>query len=170
MVEPGFVVAACDHGCLPAFDRASRTGLWPAEGQREPGADAAFVSLRELFEASDIVSLHLPFTVATEHLVDAATLGLMKPGSILVNTAHAGPVDEAALADALASGHLGAAGLDIWPTPPLPPDHTPARPRQRGAEPGRGGRTPEALRRALAVAAETARRLRDGRPLLHRIA
>ena len=91
-------------------------------GQREPGADTTFVPLRELFETSDIVSLHLPLTAATERLVDAAALGLMKPGSVLVNTAHAGLIEEAALVDALASGHLGAAGLDVVATPPQPRD------------------------------------------------
>ena len=139
-------------------------------GQREPGADATFVPLRELFETSDIVSLHLPLTAATERLVDAAALGLMRPGSVLVNTAHAGLVDEAALVDALASGHLGAAGLDVLATQPLPRDHPLLGLANVVLSPGVAGRTPEALRRALAVAVENARRLRDGRPLLHRIA
>ena len=139
-------------------------------GQREPGADATFVPLRELFETSDIVSLHLPLTAATERLVDAAALGLMRPGSVLVNTAHAGLVDEAALVDALASGHLGAAGLDVLSTQPLPRDHPLLGLGNVVLSPGVAARTPEALRRALAVAVENARRLRDGRPLLHRIA
>src|SRR4051812_30259335 len=136
-------------------------------GQREPGADANFVPLRELFETSDIISLHLPLTAATERLVDAAALALMKPGSILINTAHAELVDEAALA----SRHLGAAGLDAWAAPPPQPrDHPLLGVGNLVLSPGVAGRTPEALRRALAVAVENARRMRDGRPLLHRIA
>ena len=137
---------------------------------REPGADAAFVPLRELFETSDVVSLHLPVTAETERLVDAAALGLMRPGAVLVNTAHAGLVDEAALADALASGHLGAAGLDTFATEPLPRDQPLLGLDNVVLSPGMAGRTPEALRRALAVAVENGRRLRDGRPLLHRVA
>jgi phosphoglycerate dehydrogenase-like enzyme len=90
---------------------------------REPAADAAFVPLRELFETSDVVSLHLPPAPENERLVDAAALGLMQPGAVLVNTAHGGLVDEAALADALASRHLGAAGLDVFATEPVPRDH-----------------------------------------------
>jgi phosphoglycerate dehydrogenase-like enzyme len=139
-------------------------------GQQEPGADATFVPLRELFETSDIISLHLPLTAATERLVDAAALGLMQPGSVLVNTANAGLVDEAALVDALASGHLGAAGLDVLVTQPLPRDHPLLGFANVVLSPGVAGRTPEALRRALAVAVENACRLRGGRPLLHRIA
>src|SRR4051794_9790227 len=96
--------------------------------QQEPGADATFVPLRELFETGDLISLHLPLTAATERLVDAAAFGLMKPGSVLVNTAHAELVDEAALADALASGHLGAAGRGTAAAPPPPGGAPPASP------------------------------------------
>jgi phosphoglycerate dehydrogenase-like enzyme len=137
---------------------------------REPGADAVFVPLRELMETSDVVSLHLPPTPETERLVDAAVLGLMKRGAVLVNTADGGLVDEAALADALASGHLGAAGLDVFATEPLPRDHPLLGLDNVVLSPRAAGRTPEALRRALRVAVENASRLRDGRPLLHRVA
>ena len=114
--------------------------------------------------------MHLPITAETERLVDAAALGLMRPGSVLVNTAHAGLVDEPALVDALASGHLGAAGLDVISTQPLPRQHHPLLALANVVlSPVVAGRTPEALRRALAVAVENAYRLRDGRPLLHRI-
>jgi phosphoglycerate dehydrogenase-like enzyme len=137
---------------------------------REPGADAVFVPLRELIETSDVVSLHLPPTPETERLVDAAVLGLMKRGAVLVNTADGGLVDEAALAGALASGHLGAAGLDVFATEPLPRDHPLLGLDNVVLSPRAAGRTPEALRRALRVAVENASRLRDGRPLLHRVA
>jgi phosphoglycerate dehydrogenase-like enzyme len=137
---------------------------------REPGADAVFVPLRELIETSDVVSLHLPLAPETERLVDAAALGLMKRGAVLVNTADGGLVDEAALADALASRHLGAAGLDVFATEPLPRDHPLLGLDNVVLSPRAAGRTPEALRRALRVAVENASRLRDGRPLLHRVA
>ncbi len=69
---------------------------------------------------SDIVSLHLPCTSATANIINRDTLAKMKPGSILINTARGGLVDEAALADALESGHLWGAGLDAFVIePPL---------------------------------------------------
>jgi phosphoglycerate dehydrogenase-like enzyme len=137
---------------------------------REPAADAAFVPLREQFETSDVVSLHLLPAPEAERLVDAAALGLMRRGAVLVNAAHGGLVDEAALADALESRHLGAAGLDVFAAGPPPRGHPLLGLENVVLSPGAAGRTPEALRRALAVAAENARRLRAGRPLLHRVA
>src|SRR6201999_664153 len=67
--------------------------------------------LPELLAESDIVSLHLPLTEQTHHLLDAQALSAMKPGAVLVNTSRGAVVDEAALVDALRSGHLAAAGL-----------------------------------------------------------
>ncbi len=131
---------------------------------------AAFVPLRELVETSDVVSLHLPLTPETERLVDASALGLMKPGSVLVNTAHGGLVDEAALAEALACRHLRAAGLDAFAAEPLPRDHPLLALDNVVVSPRVAWLTPEALRRSLRAAVENGRRLREGRPLLHRVA
>ncbi len=77
------------------------------------------VTLEELLASADIVSLHLPCTAETTDLINAHTLAKMKPGSVLINTARGGLVDEQALADALAGGHLMAAGLDAFKTEPL---------------------------------------------------
>ena len=115
----------------------------------EPEAAATFVPLRELFEASDVVSLHLPLTPETERLVDASALGLMKPGAVLVNTAQGGLVDEAALAEALACGHLRAAGLDAFAAEPLPRDHPLLALDNVVVSPRPAWLTLEALRRAL---------------------
>lgn len=73
-----------------------------------------YVELSELYRASDIVSLHVPLTPATHHLVDAAALASMKRGAMLVNTGRGALVDSRALVEALKSGSLGAAGLDVY--------------------------------------------------------
>jgi lactate dehydrogenase-like 2-hydroxyacid dehydrogenase len=71
-------------------------------------------SIEALAAEADILSLHVPGGGGTRHLIDATTLAAMKPGSILINTARGGVVDEAALVDALGSGHLAAAALDVY--------------------------------------------------------
>jgi phosphoglycerate dehydrogenase-like enzyme len=78
--------------------------------------------LDDLLAEADIVSLHSPCTPETTNLINQQTLARMKPGSVLINTARGGLVDEDALAKALAGGHLFAAGLDVFKVEPLPLD------------------------------------------------
>lgn len=79
--------------------------------------------LDELLAEADIISLNCPLTPATRHLLDRDSLARTKPGAILINTGRGPLVDEAALVEALASGHLGGAGLDVFE---FEPDITPA--------------------------------------------
>ena len=77
------------------------------------------VSLNELLETADIVSLHCPLTPQTRNLIGRNELAAMKPGAILINTARGGIVDEQALADALQAGHLGGASIDVFSAEPI---------------------------------------------------
>lgn len=77
-------------------------------------------SLETVLAEADAVSLHVPLTPATRHLLGRANLARMKPASVLVNTARGGLVDEDALALALEAGHIAAAGLDVTEHEPLP--------------------------------------------------
>jgi glyoxylate reductase len=92
-----------------------------ARSPRDPDDpdDPTRVSLDELWRRSDAVSLHVPLTAETRHLVDDAALAKMKPDAVLVNTARGPIVDEMALCRALAEGRIGGAGLDVFENEPL---------------------------------------------------
>jgi (S)-sulfolactate dehydrogenase len=100
----GMSVAAYDP-LLPAEDAA-----W-AHAIRQP--------LTELLKDSDVVSLHVPLTDATRNMIDARAIATMRRGAVLVNAARGGVVDEAALCEALRSGHLGGAALDVFAREPI---------------------------------------------------
>jgi glyoxylate reductase len=91
------------------------------------GTDVVLVGrdddLHAALSRADAVSLHAPLTRETHGLIDAAALAAMRPGAILVNTARGGLVDQAALLEALRTGAIGAAALDVTdPEPPAPDD------------------------------------------------
>ena len=99
------------------------SGIYCDPQVRLPEAEAAGLGLRagdfdEVLGAADVLTLHVPLTDATRGLIDGAALAKLKPGAILVNTARGGIVDEPALAEALASGRVLAAGLDVFEAEP----------------------------------------------------
>jgi D-3-phosphoglycerate dehydrogenase len=81
------------------------------------------VTHKELFQRADILTLHVPLSEQTKHIVNARTLGLMKSTAYLVNTCRGAVVDTEALVKALQAGKLGGAGLDVHEQEPLPADH-----------------------------------------------
>jgi phosphoglycerate dehydrogenase-like enzyme len=91
------------------------------ERAAEAGAEA--VAKDELFRRADVVSVHLVLSHRSRGLVGAQELALMKPTAYLVNTSRGPIVDEAALLDALHSGRIAGAGIDVYDTEPLPPSH-----------------------------------------------
>ncbi|MFH1469181.1 MAG: D-glycerate dehydrogenase [Pseudomonadota bacterium] len=108
IVGPGRIGAAVAH-------RARAFGMEVVVAARSEHPEVGpRLPLDELLRVSDVVSLHCPLTSATHHLLDARRLALMKPEAILINTARGPVVDEGALVAALASGRLGAAGLDVY--------------------------------------------------------
>ncbi|MEF8834095.1 MAG: C-terminal binding protein [Halofilum sp. (in: g-proteobacteria)] len=92
-------------------------------GDAIAAAGAEPVSFDDLFRRADVLSLHSPLTPETEGMVNARTLGLMRPGAILVNSARGRIIDEDALVAALDAGTLGGAGLDVLSAEPPPDDH-----------------------------------------------
>ncbi len=82
-------------------------------------ADVRQSELSALLAEADVISVHVPLSDATRHLIDADAMARMKSGAILVNTARGGVVDELALCEALRSGRLGGAALDVFETEPL---------------------------------------------------
>jgi D-3-phosphoglycerate dehydrogenase len=96
----------------------------------EPSPDTAFCSrhgvtlttLDDLLGQSDLVSLHVPLSAATRHLIDRDRLSLMPRHAVIINTSRGAVIDERALIEALRGGQIGGAGLDVFETEPLPPD------------------------------------------------
>ena len=93
--------------------------LFPLPPEIENELGVTRVGIEELFETSDIISVHTPLTPGTRHIVSRELIGLMKPTAILVNTSRGPVVDESALIDALRDGKIAAAGLDVFEKEPV---------------------------------------------------
>ncbi len=139
---------------------------------RTPRSDATgeFMPLHRLLSEADVVSLHVPLTPDTERMIDADALARMRRGAVLINTARGGLVDSAALVQALRSGKLAAAGLDVFADEPVRPDDPLLRLANVVLTPHVGWLTTGTFDRSFAVAVENCRRLANGEALLHRVA
>ncbi len=147
------------------------------EGWREPHTgdpghqwvDALYgpEGLPAVLAASDYVAVCVPLTAHTRHLLNAHTLGLMKPGAVVINIARGGVIDEAALVEALRSGHLGGAGLDVFEREPLPADSPLWDLPNVILSPHIAGFNPHYLERAMSIFEENLRRYAAGEPLLN---
>jgi len=139
---------------------------------RKEKADVSipFLSLERLLSQSDIVSLHLPLVAETGKMINESSLSRMRPGSILINTARGGLVDEDALLQTLKSGALAGAGLDVFSEEPIPSSHPFTKFPNTVLTPHIAWLTRETLLRSLAVAKENCQRLREGEELLFRVA
>jgi phosphoglycerate dehydrogenase-like enzyme len=122
-------------------------------------------SLPELLGISDIVSLHLPLTTETHHLLNRDAIALMKPSAVLVNTSRGGVVDEDALVGALRGGGLAAAGLDVFGAEPVASGNPLLDLDNVVLTPHVTWYTADTMRRYLIEALANCRRLRDGEPL-----
>jgi D-3-phosphoglycerate dehydrogenase len=128
-----------------------------------PDAGVPLVTLDQLLARADVISLHLALNDETRGLIDANRLARTKPGVILVNTARGALVDENALLDALRSGHVRHAALDVFDAEPLKPDHPLARMENVTITPHAAYRTLEASETLMRRAIDIVRRI-VGRP------
>ena len=169
----GRAVGLIGFGAIPKIlaPMLAAMGCTVVYSARNPVADAiaGYLPLVRLLAEADIVSLHLPLTPETRRMVDAAALSRMKPGAILINTARGGLVDQPALIQALESGRLAGAGLDVFDTEPVAAgDRLLALPNVV-VTPHIGWLTTGTFDRSFALAAENCRRAAEGAALLHRV-
>ncbi|MEO8079199.1 MAG: NAD(P)-dependent oxidoreductase, partial [Caldimonas sp.] len=134
-----------------------RVVAWNRSPRSHPGVE--FVDLDELLGRSDAVSLHLLLDDDTRGLLSRERLARMRPGAILVNTARGALVDEAAMIEALRSGRLAHAGLDVFDVEPLPAGHVLTTLPNVTLSAHSGFRTPEASERLIEAAFAHCRRI-----------
>lgn len=131
----------------------------------EDAGDAEFVSFEQLLDQSDVLSIHVPLSKTTHHLIGPTSIQRMKPGVVVVNTARGAIIDEAALADALEMGHIAAVGLDVYEEEPKVHPKLVANPKAL-LVPHLGTHTTETLAKMESLAMENARRGVLGEKLL----
>ena len=158
----GNVGAAVAHRMAAFGPRIIFTDAVPRQS-----TEAERVDLDTLLRQSDVICVHTPLDVDTKALIDGTALAKMKPGSILINAARGPIVDEQALVQALLSGHLGGAGLDVYETEPLPADSPLRKLDNVVLAPHAGGATFEADARLIEVVGDNLLRVLDGLPPLN---
>lgn len=143
-----------------ALGSGMRVIAWNRTAKTCPGVD--FVDLKTLLVASHVVSLHLLLNDETRGFLSRERIASMRPGVILVNTARGALVDEAAMIDALKSGHIRHAGLDVFNIEPLPVDHPLTKLPNVTLSAHSAFRTPEASENLIGAAWEHCRRIVKG--------
>jgi phosphoglycerate dehydrogenase-like enzyme len=128
-----------------------------------------FLEKSELLATADIVSLHIPETGETRNWLDRDAIALMKPGAVVINTARGGLIDELALIEALDSGHLSGAGLDVFAVEPVVPSNRLLEIETVVAQPHIAWFTRGTIERSLAAAVENTRRLAVGGKLMNQV-
>lgn len=139
-----------------------RVIAWTMHPKPMPGVE--LVELEELYRSSDVVSLHLRLSPQTIDFVSAPQFALMKKSAILINTARGAIVNETAMIEALTSGTIAGAGLDVFTTEPLPPNHPITTLANVAITPHNAGITPEALEAGLRMSVENIWDFLAGRP------
>src|SRR3954449_1348652 len=144
-----------------ALGSGMRVIAWNRSPKKHPKVE--FVELDELLSESDVISIHLLLNDETRGLVSRACIEAMKPGVILINTARGAIVDEEAMIDALKSGQIRHAGLDVFNIEPLPMDHSLTKLPNVTLSAHSAFRTPEASENLIAAAWEHCRRIVRGK-------
>jgi glyoxylate reductase len=159
------------HGATLAIVGPGRIG--EAVARRGRGFDMDIINvgrhddLHPALRQADFISLHVPLTPQTHHLIDARALDAMRPTAILVNTGRGGLVDQAALKDALEQGTIAAAALDVTDPEPLPADDPLLTAPNLLVVPHIGSATHTARSRMTAMAVDNLLAALDGRPMPH---
>ena len=155
----GMRIVAVDAAAIPR-ERLKELGVEVFVGPSE---------LKTVLAQADYVSLHVPLTSKTRHLIDRKALDTMKPTAVLINVARGEIADEAALVEALESGWIRGAGLDVFAEEPLPPDHPLLQMPNVVATPHTAGQTYGTSRRRGEACAENVERVARGLEPLYRI-
>ena len=140
-------------------------GMHVATYQRSPPRDVEWLDLPALLARSDVLSLHLPYDTSTRHIIGRDELAMLPAGAMVINTSRGGLLDEAALLDALASGHLSGAGLDVFADEPPDAAHPLRRHPSVIATPHVAGVTDGSLVNMGVMAAECIAAVLTGRPV-----
>ena len=169
----GRTVGLVGYGAIPrilapVLAAFGATVLYAATSPKED-AVGEWRRLKQLLREADIVSLHVPLTQDTAGMIDREALTLMQPGTILINTGRGEVVDQPALIEALESGRLAAAGLDVFATEPVAPDDPILSLDNVVLAPHVAWQTRETLQRSIEAATENCRRLRAGEQLLNQV-